>query len=80
MPNRTFLILGPDDGDGIPQHWDREFFGWSEGEAGNKPSPSCVFMGVEIDFPIRELPGGVVAVVCLETGQTLTPEGSENKI
>jgi len=80
---RTFVILGPDDGDGIPQHWDREFWQWMEGAAGDSPSSSCIYTEAEIDFPLGEFPVGVVSMVCLETGHQLTSPmwgGSENKI
>ena len=84
MPNRTYLILGPDGTDEVPMHWDRTFWQWVEGEAGNKPSPSCVYTGAELQIPFREYPLGAVGVGCLEDGQCLTfpptGEGSENKI
>ena len=82
MVNRTFIILGPDAGD-VPSHWDREFWQWVEGAAGDVPGPSCVYTAEELRFPLAEYPSGGVGVACLETGQILTlPRGGglENKI
>jgi len=69
MPKQTFVILGPDDDDGIPQHWDREFWQWMEGAGGDSPSPSCIYQREELQ-PIltHEYPVGAVGVTCLETG------------
>jgi hypothetical protein len=74
MPKRTFVILGPDDGDGIPCHWDREFWQWMEGAAGDSPSPSCVFTEEEIfAFPPSELPTGAGCIVDISTGKQWMP-------
>lgn len=84
--NKTFVILGPDDGDGIPQHWDREFWRWMEGAAGAKPSSSCVYSRDEVfAFPPKELPGGGVGIINVTTGWMYKPlpypgEGDENNI
>jgi len=81
MPNRTFVILGPDMGD-VPSHWDRQQWQWVEGAAGDKPSPSCVYTAAVLDFPPAELPTGVGCIVDISTGKQWTPcmgEG-ENRI
>lgn len=81
MLNHTFLILGPDGDDGVPMHWDKTFWQWIESGA---PNVDTLYTEKELDFPIGELPVGVVCVINRETGKQWTPSplwvGFENKI
>lgn len=84
MPNKTFIILGPDGDDGVPMHWNRETWGWGESAA---PSFLTLYANTEVfSFPPRELPVGMVSIMNTATGvmyHPLTPLGpwdSEDKI
>ena len=72
MP-KTFIILGPndEDGEGVPMHWDREFWVWvtcGQGNLADRFTEAEMFA-----FPPGELPVGAHTIACLETGQQLTP-------
>ena len=71
MPNKTFIILGPDGNDGVPMHWNRESFEWVESAA---PSFLTLYSKLEIvSFPPRELPVGVGCLMDMENGVEWVP-------
>ena len=82
MPNKTFIILGPDGNDGVPMHWNRETWGWGESAL---PCKETLYSGNEVfSFPPRELPGGSGCIMNIATGTMYYPnprgKWTQNKI
>jgi hypothetical protein len=80
MPNRIYLILGPDGNDELPMHWDHDFWQWVESGA---LADSTLYTEHEVfGFPPGQLPVGATCIMDLAAGIMYTSpmEGGQNKI
>ena len=64
---RKFLILGPEDHNGLPMGW-KDWQGWVEQDKATRYEGGYVF-----SFPPRELPTGGVGIQNVRTGMIYTP-------
>ena len=67
MLDKNFAILGPNDDEGIPHHWNRSTWQWVEGDG---VIPETLYTGAEVfDFYRRgELPVGCHTIIGVNTG------------